>query len=75
MPLDHRLEQLLVVRPHTLEGFRVILLHETAVADHVGGEDSGETALQPRSPSGGRLANRHAGIHAGTPAREPDPLV
>lgn len=44
-----RLEQFLAIRLQALEDFRLNLLHETAVADHVGGEHGSETALQAGS--------------------------
>jgi hypothetical protein len=53
MSLDLRFEQLLAMRSQALEGVRFILLHETAVADHVGGEDSSKTAVQAGAPFGG----------------------
>ena len=48
---DRWLEQLLAVRTQPFERAGLILLHEPAVADHVGGKDSGEVALHMRMPS------------------------
>ena len=49
---DLRLEQLLAVRPQAVERPRFVLLHEAAVADHVGGEDGREPAFHSQASPG-----------------------
>ena len=57
------------MRPQAIERLRLILLHETCVADHVSGEDGSEAALQAASPFIGRLADWHAIIHVAPKSR------
>ena len=52
--LDFRLEQLLAVCPQTFERTRFFLLHEPAVADHVGGKNGRKLAFHGTS----RISNR-----------------
>ena len=63
MLVDLRLEQLLAVRAQPLERPGLILLHEPAVADHVGGEDRGEPAFHAIAPPHRRLAHRNSRIY------------
>src|SRR5215467_4127189 len=52
--LDLRLEQLPAMRPQALERAHLILLHEPAVAGHVGSHDGGELAIH-NSTTGGSM--------------------
>src|SRR5262249_6943369 len=45
MLLDLGLEEVLAMRAHPLEGVRLVLLHEAAIADHVGREDRRKLAF------------------------------
>ena len=49
--LDLRLEQLLAAGFQALEGSRLVLLHQSRVADDVGGEDRRKFSFQCRPPS------------------------
>ena len=45
MPGDERREHVPAALPHRGERARLVALHQPAVADHIGGEDRGKTAL------------------------------
>ena len=58
---DLRLEQLFAMRPEPRECIRLILLHEPAVADHIGGKDGGKVALGAFFGHLARLLSENAG--------------
>src|SRR5262249_15935070 len=45
---DFRFEEVLSVGPERLERSGLVLLHQAAVADHIGGEDSGKATFHGR---------------------------
>jgi hypothetical protein len=51
------------VRLEAFERACLVVPHEAGVADHVGGKDSGKSALQAFSPSSNRLALREGRIY------------
>ncbi len=59
---DLGIDQLGAVRLEARKRAGLVRLHEAAVADHVGGEDSGKLALHLSSPNGRRLAEKRRRI-------------
>ena len=47
------------------QGTVLVDLHETAVSNHISGQNRGESAFQWFSPSGVRLSSTEQRIHAG----------